>query len=40
MNGLQGLLERVLPEPFREDYPALLSQAKESLVARFGPWPD
>ena len=40
LNGLNCLLERVLAEPFTKKYPALSSQAQESLVERCGPWPD
>ena len=40
LNGLNSLLERKLAEPFRKDYPALLSKAQESLVERWGSWPD
>lgn len=40
LNGLNCLLERLLAEPFRKDYPTLLSQAQESLLERWAPWPD
>jgi hypothetical protein len=40
LNGLNSLLERELAEPFRKDYPSLLSQAQKTLVERCGSWPD
>jgi hypothetical protein len=40
LNALNCLLERALAEPFAKDYPALLSQARDSLLQRSAPWPD
>lgn len=38
-NGVLCALEKVLAEPFRSDYDAILTEAKKSLVERYGSWP-
>ena len=39
LTRLWGYLERVLPEPFRADYEAVIAAARQRLVEKSGPWP-
>ena len=39
LTRLQGYLECILPEPFRDDYGAVLEAARQRLVEKSGPWP-
>jgi hypothetical protein len=40
LNGLHLQLERLLAEPFADDYVDQLAAAKEALVGRRGSWPE
>ncbi|KAB2912762.1 MAG: hypothetical protein F9K29_17970 [Hyphomicrobiaceae bacterium] len=39
LNGLNCLLEKVIAEAFRPDYPVLIAAARDALVEKSGTWP-